>query len=821
LGEIANRNRISTDKLQAILNDSTSYLDRYGFINYAEAKPGSVLAGGGAAGVPTGVPPAAAVPQTVTPEIPLVYREADTFRLHSNPGASKVIVLDFTGHTAENTAWNQTFGRPVLTTSPFSTDANPAFSVTELHTIQRIWFNVAEDFAPFNIDVTTEEIAQDLITRSGIDDQSYGTRVVITGGTGAEVGDGQFGGRAYIGAFATPDNHAFLQPAYVYGGAFLGSTTNSEGFDIGGAISHEAGHTLGLSHDGLFDGTQYFEYYSGYNGWSPIMGYAYRPFNQWSKGEYQFATNTEDDLAIIAANGGGLKGDDHGDTLATATVLSGATFGARGIITTATDTDAFVVNARSGQTIALDAYGARDEWPSDGTFPPNPYPQQNLDIQLRVVAPSGLVVASVNPRFVSDWSEIYALSQNLSNANLDAQTEFVASETGAYLVTIDGVADPVGALNPNSGLLVYSDYASVGRYTLNGSASTPPPTTTTTTITTTSTTTSTTQPPTTTTTTTTIAPPTTTTTRPPTTTTSTTTTTTRPPTTTSTTTTIAPPTTTTIVVAPTCVGSFIVQEWYGGYGLSVSITNNTSTVLDNWTITVVLPSGQAFESRSSNVAVSGNRATITPTESWMRGIPPGFTQVVSWANVIKGTNTSITPTISCSLSQQPPTTTTTTVVPTTTRPPTTTTTTTTTTLPPPLTTTTSTTTTSTTTTTRPPTTTTQVPTSTTPSTTLPSVSCSVTSSSMAYFGGYGLSVTVNSTGRDTLTRWKVTGTLPSGQRYSFGPANVVASGSTVIITPTDSWMTGITAGTGRSVSWFHVSTDNGATTRPSFSCVPA
>ncbi len=69
------------------------------------------------------------------------------------------------------------------------------------------------------------------------------------------------------------------------------------------AASHEAGHTLGLGHDGA-NGTQ-TEYYggqgSGNTGWAPIMGVGYdQTVTQWSKGEYANANNTQDDLAIIS-----------------------------------------------------------------------------------------------------------------------------------------------------------------------------------------------------------------------------------------------------------------------------------------------------------------------------------------------------------------------------------------------------------------------------------------------------------------------------------------------------------------------------------------
>ena len=58
----------------------------------------------------------------------------------------------------------------------FSLDSNPAFNDAEKTLIQDIWRRVAEDYAPFNIDVTTEFTSEDVLTRSSAADTVYGTR---------------------------------------------------------------------------------------------------------------------------------------------------------------------------------------------------------------------------------------------------------------------------------------------------------------------------------------------------------------------------------------------------------------------------------------------------------------------------------------------------------------------------------------------------------------------------------------------------------------------------------------------------------------------
>ena len=74
-------------------------------------------------------------------------------QLHSNPGAAAKLFLDFDGHFQEVWSTYRNIQSPA-----FSLDADRStFSGWELAAIHEIWATVAEDFAPFNIDVTTVE----------------------------------------------------------------------------------------------------------------------------------------------------------------------------------------------------------------------------------------------------------------------------------------------------------------------------------------------------------------------------------------------------------------------------------------------------------------------------------------------------------------------------------------------------------------------------------------------------------------------------------------------------------------------------------------
>ncbi len=144
------------------------------------------------------------------------------------------------------------------------------------------------------------------------------------------------GGVAYLNSWTWRNG----TPAWVFANR-LGNNAKY----IAEAVSHEAGHTFNLGHDGRTTPVEgyYQGHGSGATAWAPIMGVGYyRSLTQWSKGDYANANNTQDDLAIIAAKVPYVA-DDHGNTAATATQLNVGTassIAAAGLITTRTDVDA-------------------------------------------------------------------------------------------------------------------------------------------------------------------------------------------------------------------------------------------------------------------------------------------------------------------------------------------------------------------------------------------------------------------------------------------------------------------------------------------------
>lgn len=353
-----------------------------------------------------------------------------TFLLNSKPGANLTIYLDFDGATITGTAWNS--GGNTLTAVPYDIDGNRAsFSNTELQRIQYIWQRVAEDYAPFDVNVTTEPPAPDRLNRASTADPIFGTTVLITNNSG--VYSCSCGGVAYVGIFnGTTD---FYKPALVFYN-MLGSGNEKS---VAEAISHEAGHNIGLNHDG----TSSSAYYGGHGtdaktGWAPIMGVGYnKPLVQFSKGEYTGANNREDDFVVAQSFGLPLRSDDYGSSTATAspfegTEANGVTSGTMdGVIESAADADVFSFNSGPGTFTAA-------------VNPANRSP--NADLVLTLFDGNGTVLATNNPL-------------NALNASLSYQIQ----TQGTYYIQVKGT----GQGNPlNTG---YSSYGSLGNYRLTAS----------------------------------------------------------------------------------------------------------------------------------------------------------------------------------------------------------------------------------------------------------------------------------------------------------------------------------------------------------------
>jgi hypothetical protein len=328
LSVAAARNGSSAQQLRdLLLEDRTAWLSSRGELFYKE--------------------PVSSEPPAGSAEVQrAAFPYAETFSLHSNPGSQRTIFLDFDGATVKDTWWNDSYPATGTTHPAWTLDGDAAtFSTAERDAVQLVWQIVAEDFAPFDVDVTTEDPGDAALARTSSGDLAFGTRALITPSSSAQgaICPRGCGGVAFVGTF-NEIGSAAAQPAWVFP-HMLGDDPKA----IAEAATHEVGHNLGLRHDG--HGAD--DYYLGHGAWAPIMGVGYyQPVTQWSIGDYAQATNTENDLAVIQDHGLARVVDDHAATAATATGLGAGTAVRRsGVVTTRSDVDVFAAELTCAGTL--------------------------------------------------------------------------------------------------------------------------------------------------------------------------------------------------------------------------------------------------------------------------------------------------------------------------------------------------------------------------------------------------------------------------------------------------------------------------------------
>jgi Ca2+-binding RTX toxin-like protein len=336
----------------------------------------------------------------------------------SNPGASRSVYLDFNGHSETFTTHVTEFLGVVISsesmtavTPRFDLDGQPAgFSPGELDAIHEIWRYIAEDYAPFDVNVTTDR-----------DQYDSGVRIAF-GGSRHDWYD-EISSQNHVGVqLDTPGENPDTVWVFTQD---IGNNVRRIA-DVG---SHEAGHDFGLEHQSEFDadGDLVEEYAAGNGLKGPIMG---NPSGD-ARGVWWVGLNEDhnqqDDLAKLADRLG-YRDDDHGNGFGAATsmnlsivdILSGAEdlkhYYGSGIVEKLTDADYFRIDlvGRSDITVSVSV-------PADVA---------NLDARLElwssysVQSPSGLM------------TNISYMVASADTADLGASLSVSGLTTGSYFVVV-------------------------------------------------------------------------------------------------------------------------------------------------------------------------------------------------------------------------------------------------------------------------------------------------------------------------------------------------------------------------------------------------
>jgi hypothetical protein len=443
LGDAARLNGLSASRFTNVLDtDSTAHLDRDGRLYYEEPAPQIAMSATAAEAATAAVRPA--IPAVDVATVPA---------LHSRATSTHKIFLDFDGATvSSSSAWTQATTNKLTpgTYGGFDLDGDAStYSPAEVAYIEKVWRIVSEKYSPYDVDVTTVDPGVAGYTRSGGSDVDYGDHVVITSDTrpGNQICPG-CAGIAYINTFNVVGNAAY-DPVWVFASQDFGSAQLTAH-----DAAHEIGHSFGLTHDGT-NTLGANSYYAGQGSWAPIMGLTdQNAIYQFSKGEYADANNTQDDLAIIAADGdSGLAGslllpDDYPNT-GDAPYALGAepSYALDGVISNAADSDLFSISRTCTSDIVATATGIGAG--------------QSLDMKVDILSTSNAVLATANPASGEDTSTQADGDTGYLPTGLDATATLAAPTAGTtYEIRVEGVGDG----NPLT--TGYSNYGSIGQYHL-------------------------------------------------------------------------------------------------------------------------------------------------------------------------------------------------------------------------------------------------------------------------------------------------------------------------------------------------------------------
>lgn len=410
------------------------------------------------------VPPVGAVAE----ETPL-----DVFALHSDPGSQKMILLDFDGYTSPDlgdvtTYWGAKMSN--ITYLPYDLDGDhTTFNDAERDVIHRVWLLVSEAYAPWDVDVTTqepaslEELQRDPCVLDDVDpcadtDTTWGSRTLITNHTEKSLASGgllhdcgmiECSGIAQGGAFGAP-GPKYTSPSSLVLPHNFEVAPEGDVRTIAQVVIHEVAHNLGLGHDTTTAATSVFKPIMCTGGNIGCVAES-RPLMQFTPYTDEGSTTGSARGTVVedfGLYGLFLRADDHGNDAGSATELAGPDLAAEGIVAfendqaAQDDQDWFRFTVAQGDTLDL-------------AVTPSPHSMM-LDVEATLFDAGGDPVASSNPPAV-------AIDRDTASG-LDATFEGLQLAAGTYFLRVAG-----------SGGVGYTSYGSIGSYTVSGTITAPVP----------------------------------------------------------------------------------------------------------------------------------------------------------------------------------------------------------------------------------------------------------------------------------------------------------------------------------------------------------
>lgn len=325
-------------------------------------------------------------------------------KLQSRPDAQRTIYIHYFGGVMENTAWTDAFnnGNPI-TYGPYGGDSS--FSADERFTMYIGWLEMAEDYAPFDVNITTS------LSVYNATPKARRSRINATLTQDWIVDNlGFSGGVAYLNSFGDPTGYKST-----------GWTFNDSLGSMGQTHSHEAGHQMNLNHDG--DNTE--EYNRGHGRWGPIMGGPFgQEYVQWSQGDYPGANNKEDDLSLINLKLP-LVADEAGNSVANATPLALPAIDVSGLIAPDglnADVDVYSFSLSAANTAVVIDVSSETGAQFESSY-------ANAALNATLNDDSGTVIASMTS------ADVFPLSTFTNKLHFNGPLS-----AGTYFLTIDAVS---------------------------------------------------------------------------------------------------------------------------------------------------------------------------------------------------------------------------------------------------------------------------------------------------------------------------------------------------------------------------------------------